>query len=153
MSPEIAEIYGNKVRIRVMGLCWRDSSLLLIKHAMGGRELWAPPGGGVEFGESLQEALKREFLEETGLVVAVGTFLFGCEFIEKPLHAIELFFEVKPLSGQLKTGQDPELQIIQTAMFMSPDEIASIPGDSLHGILGKRVEIEKLRQLTGFHRI
>ena len=76
MSPEIAEIYGNRVRIRVCGLCWQDDSLLLIKHGMGPGGFWAPPGGGVELNEPLEVTLRREFLEETGLDVIPGKFIF-----------------------------------------------------------------------------
>src|SRR5688500_6620998 len=103
MNSEIAEIYGNKVRIRACGLCCGPSeTVLMVKHRMGSRELWAPPGGGVEFGEALEEALKREFLEETPLRVSPGRFMFGCEYINSPLHAIELFFEVEQFDGTIK---------------------------------------------------
>ena len=109
MNPEIAEVYGNKVRIRVCGLCWKGESVLMVKHKFGEKDFWAPPGGGVEFGESIHSALKREFLEETGLQVNVQKFLFGCEFVKASLHAIELFFEVEWVSGELIKGDDPEL--------------------------------------------
>ena len=87
MTPEIAEIYGNKVRLRVCGLCWQEDSLLLILHKMGGNDFWAPPGGGVEYGEAIEDALKREFLEETGLTVAVGKFAFRMR-IHQELHCM-----------------------------------------------------------------
>ena len=153
MNPEIAEIYGNKVRLRVSGLCWRDDALLLVKHRMGNGHLWAPPGGGIEFGEFIEDALKREFLEETGLEIAVGKFLFGCQFVKNPLHAIELFFQVVAVSGEIKIGHDPELQIIETAEFLSDAEIRSIPEATLHGILKKFGSRDSLRKLTGFYRI
>lgn len=153
MSPKIAEIYGNKVRIRVCGLCWQNDSLLLVKHQMGGQALWAPPGGGVEFGELLNDTLKREFLEETGLEVRPGKFLFGCEFVKNPLHAIELFFEVNVVSGSVKSGRDPEIQIIEKAQFLTWEEIRSIPEHHLHGILSKFESKESLQGLTGFYRI
>ncbi len=153
MNSEIAEIYGNQVRIRVMGLCWQREALLMVRHNMGRTELWAPPGGAVECGESLADALKREFLEETGLVVAAGKFLFGCEFIQEPLHAIELFFEVNWVSGDLKAGHDPELQIIEAVQFLSPDEIRRLPGKSVHGIFAKVEDPMRLRDMTGFYRI
>jgi 8-oxo-dGTP diphosphatase len=153
MNPEIAEVYGNKVRIRVMGLCWQSDALLMVRHQMGDRDLWAPPGGGVEFGESLEDALKREFVEETGLMVSVGKFLFGCEFVQKPLHAIELFFEVDRLSGDLMTGNDPELTIIQNVQFLSPDDIQRIPAGHLHGIFKNLGNTDRLRRMRGFYRI
>ncbi len=153
MDPEIAEIYGNKVRIRVMGLCWQNDALLLVRHEMGGKDLWAPPGGGVEFGETLDDALRREFLEETGLVVSLQKFLFGCEFLQKPLHAIELFFEVERVSGELKPGTDPELPIVRGAQFLSPQQIRDIPATAIHGIFNMVTNPDKLCQLTGFYRI
>ncbi|WP_276374101.1 NUDIX hydrolase [Chryseolinea sp. H1M3-3] len=153
MSSEIAEIYGNKVRIRVCGLCWQNDSLLVVKHKMDGHDFWSPPGGGVEFGESLTAALQREFAEETGLEVVPGNFLFGCEFIKAPLHAIELFFDVKMTAGHLKTGYDPELQVIEQAVFLSPAEIQQIPVEARHGILKRYDNANMLRQLTGFYRI
>ena len=107
MTPEIAQIYGNRVRLRVCGLCWQGDSLLLIMHKMGSNDFWAPPGGGVEYGEPIEDALKREFLEETGLTVAIEKFHFGCEFIKAPLHAVELFFQVKKVAGEREQFSQP----------------------------------------------
>ena|SRR5687768_11035785 len=153
MTPKIAQIYGNKVRLRVCGLCCQDDSLLLIMHKLGNNDFWAPPGGGVEYGETTEDALKREFLEETGLTVAVEKFLFGCEFIKTPLHAVELFFEVKRVAGVLKNGYDPELQLIESARFLSWQEVKNIPEKSLHGIINKCPDLGSLRQLRGFYSI
>src|SRR5688572_12398154 len=100
MDSSIHSLYGEKIRVRVCGLCWQDGRLLMVKHnglAEGG--FWAPPGGGLEFGENLHVRLEKEFIEETGLQISVGEFQFGCEFIQTPLHAIELFFQVSVNGG------------------------------------------------------
>ena len=58
--------------------------LLLVGHQFGKEDdklFWSFPGGGVDFGETLQEAIVREFKEETGLTVTVGSFLFIYEYI------------------------------------------------------------------------
>jgi len=153
MHPEIAEQYGNRVRIRVCGLCWQQDLVLMVKHKMGNSPFWAPPGGGIEFGETVEDAIKREFLEETGLSVQILRFQFGCEFINGPLHAIELFYEVNALSGTLVAGKDPELQIIDEVQFLSIDEILQLPPDSSHGIFRISKNAVALRQMTGFYRI
>lgn len=153
MTPEIAEIYGNKVRIRVCGLCWEGDNLLMVNHRFGDRDFWAPPGGGVEFGESMEFALKREFLEETGLLIQPKKFCFVCEFLKQPLHAVELFFEVEKVSGMLINGSDPEIQLIEKVQFLTSKEIQDIPEESLHGILKKFKDANVLRQLHGFYMI
>lgn len=154
MNSEIAEIYGNKVRVRVCGLCWGGlDTLLMVKHKMGDTHLWAPPGGGIEFGETLEDTLKREVFEETSLHILPGAFLFGCEYIHDPLHAVELFFEVKILNGIAKNGHDPEIQLIEEVRFLSFEEIQRIPQESLHGIFKKVDDLKQLRQLAGFYRI
>jgi 8-oxo-dGTP diphosphatase len=154
MESQIAAIYGGKVRVRACGVCLTNGKLLLINHKIYvNRDFWAPPGGGVELGQSLHSTIEREFMEETGLSVAVGDFLFGCEFIKESLHAVELFFEVRTLSGQLRTGIDPELQIIDEARFMDQKEIDQIASDNLHGIFGVTRTINELMSLKGFYTI
>lgn len=44
-------------------------------QAKNERGLWEFPGGSVEFGERLADALKREMLEEYGILIAVGPLL------------------------------------------------------------------------------
>ncbi|MCM4081563.1 NUDIX domain-containing protein [Paractinoplanes hotanensis] len=46
-----------------------DDRLLLYATPLGDATLWVPPGGGIEQGETLLEALRRELSEEAGLVL------------------------------------------------------------------------------------
>ena len=154
MDPEIIKVYGNRVRLRVCGLCWQDGELLLVNHAgLRDGNFWAPPGGGVELGSGIEENLSRDFAEETGFRVKVERFMFGCEFIEKPLHSVELFFRVSILDGNLTQGSDPELQIIQGVRFCTPGEIRSMNADELHGIFKLASTPEEFEKLGGFYRI
>jgi 8-oxo-dGTP diphosphatase len=154
MDTQISDVYGNRVRVRVCGLCWRGSDLLLVNHrGLSVGDFWAPPGGGLEFGESAQERLQKEFREETGLIITPGRFLFACEFIQRPLHAIELFFEVVATDGTLQKGDDPELGIIEAVTFMTPEEISAVPEQCRHGIFGLVKSSHELTKLTGFFRI
>ncbi|MEZ4662123.1 MAG: NUDIX domain-containing protein [Caldilineaceae bacterium] len=69
------------MRLAVDAAIERTGSLLLIEYedAHFGRH-WGFPGGGVEPGESIHAALRREVLEETGAHVTVGRLLLVNEF-------------------------------------------------------------------------
>lgn len=133
-SP-IAETYGGRVRVRVGALLFDDdkhpASLLLVEHngMHDARPFWTPPGGGVEFGESLAGALRREVEEETDLVVRVGPLRYVLDFVRPPLHAVSFYFECYAESGTLQTGSDPELgeaQLIRSSRFVRFEELAAL---------------------------
>jgi 8-oxo-dGTP diphosphatase len=57
----------SEPRIRVAAMIRRGDTVLLCNHTKQGRSYWLLPGGGVEEGESLHEALLRELDEECSL--------------------------------------------------------------------------------------
>ncbi|HYG39058.1 MAG TPA: NUDIX hydrolase [Cytophagales bacterium] len=156
-SSEILKAFGNKVRIRACGLCVDDNKILLIKHLQIGKNghLWIPPGGGLNFGESIEECLIREFKEETGLTVSVKDLRFVYEYLQPPLHAVELFFKVEIIEGTLIKGIDPELspqnQMIDEVKFCDNDFLNSHSPDYFHGAIGIAQNIEGLLKLKGYH--
>jgi ADP-ribose pyrophosphatase YjhB (NUDIX family) len=157
MDKEIEKKFGGKVRVRVCGLCWQQEQLLMVNHqGLYPHDFWSPPGGGVEFGESATDALIREFAEETGLAVTTERLAFVCELVKPPLHAIELFFEVKLVSGTLRTGTDPELsahgQMIKEVRLMPESVRKSLPAEACHRLIG-HLDNEKIRRLNGYFRI
>ena len=158
MNKYLNEKYGNRLRTRVCGLCWLEDKLLMVNHNIGKtKTFWCPPGGEVEFGEFAEKALIREFKEEVSITIEPVGFQFGCELVKHPLHAVELFFEVKPLSGKIKAGFDPESpperQIILEASYMSFDSIMALNDDERHGIFKFVRNAEELKKLNGFYRI
>ena len=54
-------------RIRVSALLRWEDRILLCRHEKPGKEYWLLPGGGVNSGESLVDALRRELMEEVGV--------------------------------------------------------------------------------------
>lgn len=131
--------YQQKVRIRVCGLLIEDGAVLLaqIYSPVAGQLVWMPPGGGLEFGESIEECLQREFEEETGISVQVNSLQFINEFIQPPFHAVELYYSVNMVKGTKITGSDPEHskdhQLLQKVEWISLDELSeySISPDRL----------------------
>jgi 8-oxo-dGTP diphosphatase len=90
----------------VSGLVVQDGKVLLIRRGKEPyKDHWSLPGGGVEAGESLREAVKREIREETGLEVDVGLVAGYREGFE-PDHHVVIAFHVEVTGGEPCAGDD-----------------------------------------------
>ncbi|MFA6239725.1 MAG: NUDIX domain-containing protein, partial [Candidatus Hydrogenedentales bacterium] len=58
-------------RVRVAAIIVEDGKLLMVRHVKGQESYWLLPGGGVDYGESLVEALERELVEEASVGIRV----------------------------------------------------------------------------------
>jgi len=72
-----------------------DGRVLVIKRQDNGQ--WQAPGGVLELGETFEEGVRREVLEETGVVVAVDR-LTGV-YKNMPLGVVALVYLCRPVSG------------------------------------------------------
>ena len=93
------------IHLGVSGILEYYGSVLLGQRSAGDEALpgmWCSPGGGVEFGETLDQALAREFMEETHLRVIrhVGFQTIGERFNEaNNRHTVLIFREVALVAG------------------------------------------------------
>lgn len=155
LNPNAAP-YADKLRVRVCGICIQDNRLLLVRHGktIANDALWAPPGGGLHYGETMQACLKREMQEETGLDVKVERFLFVNEFLQPPLHAVEFFFEVRATGGSLHTGTDPEAaadkQLLEHVQWLTIKELQAIPYKDKHRALQLLLSLDDLLGLNHY---
>ncbi len=153
---EVLRLYGNRLRTRVCGICLVEDRLVMVRHRGIGitDTFWCPPGGGIQFAENAHEALKREFLEETGLIVEPGELLFVNEFMQPPLHAMELFFTTRVVGGTLHLGIDPEMsaqnQIITEVELMTFAQVKAYPSTEVHQLFQYCDSMEDVFSLKGY---
>ena len=112
--------------LTVKGIVERDGKILVLKRsALDDHlpEVWETPGGGVDREENPQEALKREILEETGLVVAIGrpfkVFTFRKDTGE---FKVGITFLCQYESGEMKLSEEHS-----EYRFIKPSEFAELP--------------------------
>jgi 8-oxo-dGTP diphosphatase len=93
------------MRPRVCAAIIRNAQILMVRHEHDGRNYWTLPGGGVEPGEPLEEAVLREVVEETHLFGIVDRFLFEDAYSGGMCHC---FLVSVPESQIPLLGSDPE---------------------------------------------
>lgn len=97
--------------VRVYGLLINNKNEVLISDEFEYNQYFSKfPGGGLELGEGLIEALKREFVEECSAEIEVVEHFYTTDFYEKSSfndsQVISIYYiikEVKPLDLKIKT--------------------------------------------------
>ena len=99
----------------VTGIVIRDGKVLLARHTYGaGKGMLIVPGGYVEYGETPQDALRREYLEETGIVVEPQKII-GIRFNS---HDWYVAFAAEYISGEARSDGDENDEVV----WMNIDE-------------------------------
>jgi 8-oxo-dGTP diphosphatase len=84
-----------------------DDRMLLIRRGHGpAAGSWSLPGGRVEFGETLAEALVREVQEETALEVVVGDYIGHVEIIDDDAHFVVHDFAATAFDAEVVLAGD-----------------------------------------------
>lgn len=80
--------------VRCRGIIVYEDKMLLVRGVNGKK--YALPGGHLEFGESVADCIKREIVEELGVMPILGNILYINNYLDGIGHqSIELFFEIK----------------------------------------------------------
>ena len=106
-------LYPENPIVGIGAVIVKGNKVLLIKRAGDpGRGLWSIPGGLVELGEKIKDAVRREVKEETGLDVRVGEIADVTEIITRDeegkvkYHFVIVDFFAEVLRGELKPSSD-----------------------------------------------
>ncbi|UCE92255.1 MAG: NUDIX domain-containing protein [Methanobacteriota archaeon] len=101
----------RKPSLTADGIVTKDRNILLIRRGKGPfKGSYALPGGFVEYGERLEECVKREVKEETGLTCEVVRLLGVRSDPERDPrgHFVTAIYLMRPTGGRLAAGDDAE---------------------------------------------
>ena len=85
----------------------RDTVLLARRKFEPWRGCWYVPSGFVEYGEDVEDAARREILEETGLIVEIVRLFGVYSYFDDPRqHGIIILYLARQVGGQLQAGDD-----------------------------------------------
>jgi 8-oxo-dGTP diphosphatase len=103
-------------RIRAVAIVVHAGRLLLMRRVSKGREYYVFPGGGVETGESVEDAVEREVREEASLEVQLEWPLYHHVYDDGSEH---WFYLCRYVSGSPQLGQSNEME----SMRADPSEL------------------------------
>ncbi|WP_158555221.1 NUDIX hydrolase [Fulvimarina endophytica] len=139
-NPDLASDWTPPERIRpiAIGLIVADGHVLLmeVRDRTGFLKGFRPVGGGIEFGESAEQALLREFREELGWEPHAASLLTVCEnrfeHNGAPGHEIVFVFSGERPEGAPAPLPDTRLDFLDHGVatsirWVAPDELERVP--------------------------
>jgi 8-oxo-dGTP diphosphatase len=114
----------NIVRVGSAALIENSEGKFLIgKRNIFPKGMWVFPGGGVNYGETSEQAVIREIKEETGLDIKPLELIKVEEMIvpENEVHRIIFFYKAKVIGGKEKPSTD-----IEELKWLTPEEIVRL---------------------------
>lgn len=125
------------IRVSTKALILRDNAILLVEYDDESGLHYNMPGGGVEPDETLEEALKREVIEETCAEVEIGRPLIITEYEPKrnafwggTRHSLTVIFECK-LTGETEPRMpqipDPNQTAVKWIPLADLDKVELLP--------------------------
>jgi 8-oxo-dGTP pyrophosphatase MutT (NUDIX family) len=95
----------RKFNLRIYGLLLQGTNVLITDELIAGRQITKFPGGGLEFGESTIDCIKREFIEEMNLEIEVLSHFYTTDFFVPSAfddsQVISIYYRVKPANVEL----------------------------------------------------
>ena len=148
LSPDFPDAF---YRVSVKGLCIREGKALLVHDFTGRsdtdhRPEWELPGGGLDFGESFAEGLKREVKEEVGLAITNIGYVMSMVYVRPdgiPCLIISLFAEA--LSEDVRLA--PALTEYVWVTLEEAKKVAEIVLEETSDPLAERRIIEALARI------
>ena len=112
-------------RLAVSCVFRRAGKTLLVRRGREpAKDRWAFPGGSVEPGETMVEAVCREMSEETGLEVGDVRFLLHHEIIERGPDGLSYHYVIAVHTARACSNTEPRAgDDAAEARFVSPDEL------------------------------
>jgi mutator protein MutT len=117
--------YPDRPFVGVGAVIVQDGQVLIVKRKfepLAGQ--WSLPGGGVELGETLEDSIVREMLEETGLDIEVGPVIEVFDRITRDddgtvrYHFVLVDYLCWPVGGELRASSD-----VADARFVDPADL------------------------------
>jgi 8-oxo-dGTP diphosphatase len=116
-------------RIAAGALVVRDNKVLLVRHQKpGAYDFWVAPGGGAEDGEDLHSALRREVLEESGLLVEPECIAYIEDLSTPTTRECKIWFYARLIGGAISSrSAEAAHEYIVDAQFLSRAEFGDQP--------------------------